>query len=117
MTPDTRTPTEAKFTNFVVTRWAPVMPQTARDVRTGAVPQGLCVHWVWARAGTPLLLAFGRDGPSSATGDWMHRQGSKSWRFGHGDMGYLHTALFVRDAARLPVAPSADIPPRLGGCA
>lgn len=28
-------------------------------------------------------------------------------------MGYLHTALFVRDAARLPVAPSADIPPRL----
>jgi hypothetical protein len=45
----------------------------------------------------------------------MHRQGSKSWRFGHGDMGYLHTALFVRDAARLPVAPSADIPPRLAG--
>jgi len=28
-------------------------------------------------------------------------------------MGYLHSALFVRDAARLPVAPSADIPPRL----
>ena len=43
----------------------------------------------------------------------MHRQGSGSWQFGHGDMGYLHTALFVRDAARLPVAPSADIPPRL----
>jgi hypothetical protein len=43
----------------------------------------------------------------------MHRQGSRSWRFGHGDMGYLHTALFVRDAACLPVAPSADIPPRL----
>ena len=43
----------------------------------------------------------------------MRRQGSSSWQFGHGDMGYLHTALFVRDAARLPVAPSADIPPRL----
>jgi hypothetical protein len=43
----------------------------------------------------------------------MHRQGSSSWRFGHGDMGYLHTALFVRDAARLPVASSADVPPRL----
>jgi hypothetical protein len=43
----------------------------------------------------------------------MHRQGSSSWRFGHGDMGYLHTALFVRDAARLPAAPSADVPPRL----
>jgi hypothetical protein len=45
--------------------------------------------------------------------DWMHRQGSSSWRFGHGDMGYLHTALFVRDAVRLPVASSADVPPRL----
>jgi hypothetical protein len=45
--------------------------------------------------------------------DQMHRQGTASWRFGHGDMGYLHTALFVRDAARLPVASSADIPPRL----
>jgi hypothetical protein len=30
-------------------------------------------------------------------------------------MGYLHTALFARDAARLPVAPSAEIPPRLVG--
>lgn len=45
----------------------------------------------------------------------MHRQGSGSWRFGHGDMGYLHTALFIRDAARLPVASSAEIPPRLAG--
>jgi hypothetical protein len=45
----------------------------------------------------------------------VHRQGSDSWRFGHGDMGYLHTALFVRDAARLPVVPSADMPPRLAG--
>ncbi len=43
----------------------------------------------------------------------MHRQGTRSWRFGHGDGSYLHTALFVRDAARLPVAASADIPPRL----
>jgi hypothetical protein len=43
----------------------------------------------------------------------MHRHGSGSWRFGHGDMGYLHTALFVRDAARLPVPPAVDIPPRL----
>ena len=45
----------------------------------------------------------------------MHVRGSPSWRFGHGDMGYLHTALFVRDATGLPVAPSADIPPRLAG--
>ncbi len=45
----------------------------------------------------------------------MHRHGSGSWRFGHGDMGYLHTALFIRDTARLPVAASADIPPRLAG--
>lgn len=45
----------------------------------------------------------------------MQEYGSGSWRFGHGDMGYLHTALFVRDAARLPVAPAADIPPRLTG--
>ena len=45
----------------------------------------------------------------------MQRYGSASWRFGHGDMGYLHTALFVRDAARLPVAPAADIPPPLTG--
>jgi hypothetical protein len=45
----------------------------------------------------------------------MRRQVTGSWRFGHGDMGYVHTALFVRDAAGLPVAPSADIPPRLEG--
>jgi len=48
-------------------------------------------------------------------GDRMRRSRSGSWRFGHGDMGYLHAALFVRDAARLPVAPAADIPPRLAG--
>jgi hypothetical protein len=45
----------------------------------------------------------------------MRRQGSGSWQFGHGDMGYLHTALFVRDVARLPVPSSADVPPRLAG--
>jgi hypothetical protein len=45
----------------------------------------------------------------------MHRQGSNSWQFRHGNMGYLHTALLARDAARLPVAPSADIPPPLTG--
>jgi hypothetical protein len=45
----------------------------------------------------------------------MHRLGSRSWQFGHGDMGYLHTALFVRDAVRLPVPPSAGVPPRLTG--
>lgn len=56
-----------------------------------------------------------RPGDLRRTGDRMHRQGSRSWRFGHGDMGYLHSALFVRDAARLPVPPSADIPPRLAG--
>jgi hypothetical protein len=43
----------------------------------------------------------------------MHRKGSPSWQFRHGDMGYLHTALLVRDAAGLPVAPSAEIPPPL----
>jgi len=45
----------------------------------------------------------------------MRRSGSGSWRFGHGDMGYLPAALFVRDAARLPVAPAADISPRFAG--
>jgi len=45
----------------------------------------------------------------------MHVGRSPSWQFGHGDMGFLHTALFVRDAAALPVAPAPDIPPRLAG--
>jgi hypothetical protein len=43
----------------------------------------------------------------------MRRRGS--WQFGHGDMGYLHTALFVRDVTRLPVPSSADVPPLLAG--
>jgi len=55
------------------------------------------------------------DAEPGDDGDRMRRSGSGSWRFGHGDMGYLHAALFVRDAARLPVAPAADIPPRLAG--
>lgn len=46
----------------------------------------------------------------------MHVRGSDSWRFGYGSMGYLETALFVRDAARLPVAVGASVPPlRTGG--
>ena len=45
----------------------------------------------------------------------MHLRGSSSWQFGHGDMGYLHTALVVRDAAQLRVPPSADVPPPLAG--
>lgn len=47
----------------------------------------------------------------------MHRRGSSSWRFEH-DAGrgqFLNLALFVRDAADLPVPSSADIPPRLAG--
>jgi hypothetical protein len=43
----------------------------------------------------------------------MYKRGSASWRFGHGDMGYLRSALLVRDAAGLPVAAAGDIPPRL----
>jgi hypothetical protein len=43
----------------------------------------------------------------------MHMEGSASWRFGHGDQGYLRTALLVRDALQLPVAAADDIPPRL----
>ena len=43
----------------------------------------------------------------------MYKRGSPSWRFGHGDMGYLRTALLVRDAAGLPVAAAGDIPPPL----
>jgi hypothetical protein len=45
----------------------------------------------------------------------MRLSGSNSWQFGHGDMGYLQSALFVRDAARLPVATRSDVPPRLAG--
>jgi hypothetical protein len=45
----------------------------------------------------------------------MFVRGSESWRFSHGGSGYLETALFIRDAARLPVAPDASVPPRLSG--
>jgi hypothetical protein len=41
--------------------------------------------------------------------------GSKSWRFEHDDLDVLRRALFVRDAAMLPVAASEEIPPRLTG--
>jgi hypothetical protein len=43
----------------------------------------------------------------------VHKEGSPSWRFGHGDQGYLRSALLVRDALQLPVAAADDIPPRL----
>jgi hypothetical protein len=43
----------------------------------------------------------------------MYKRGSPSWRFGHGDMGYLRSALLVRDAAGLPVGAAGDIPPPL----
>lgn len=45
----------------------------------------------------------------------MYRHGSASWKFGHGDMGFLSAALLVRDAAKLPVSAASDIPPRLAG--
>ena len=45
----------------------------------------------------------------------MRFDGRPSWEFGHGSMGYLETALFVRDSARLPVEPGASVPPRLRG--
>jgi hypothetical protein len=45
----------------------------------------------------------------------MHKAGSASWRFGHGDQGYLQSALLVRDALQLPVSAADDIPPRLTG--
>lgn len=45
----------------------------------------------------------------------MYRRGSASWRFEQDNAQFLHLALFVRDAARLPVAPSAAIPPCLAG--
>jgi hypothetical protein len=45
----------------------------------------------------------------------MRLSGSSSWRFEH-DNGYmLRMPLFVRDASRLPVADSAEIPPPLAG--
>lgn len=43
----------------------------------------------------------------------MRLRGSDSWRFGHGDAGYLTTALQIRDAAALAVPAAPDIPPAL----
>lgn len=45
----------------------------------------------------------------------MHRAGSGSWRFEHDNLDILHHAVFVRDAAMLPVAGSAEVPPPLIG--
>ena len=45
----------------------------------------------------------------------MRLAGTKSWRFGHDDLDVLRRALFVRDAAMLPVTAAADVPPRLSG--
>ena len=45
----------------------------------------------------------------------MRFAGTKSWRFGHDDLDVLRRALFVRDAAVLPVTASVDVPPRLSG--
>lgn len=41
--------------------------------------------------------------------------GSNSWRFEHDNLDILQVALFVRDAARLPVAAAADVPPPMTG--
>jgi hypothetical protein len=43
----------------------------------------------------------------------MRLAGSSSWRFEHDDLDILHHAVFVRDAAMLPVAGTAEVPPRL----
>ena len=45
----------------------------------------------------------------------MQLAGSSSWRLGTDNAQFLHIGLFVRDATRLTVPPSADIPPRLAG--
>jgi hypothetical protein len=41
--------------------------------------------------------------------------GASSWRFEHDDLDILPVAPFIRDAARLPVDASADVPPPLTG--
>ena len=43
----------------------------------------------------------------------MYRTGSPSWRFEHDNLHILHRALFVRDAAMLPVTALPEVPPRL----
>jgi hypothetical protein len=45
----------------------------------------------------------------------MYEAGSASWRFGHGDKGYLRTALLVRDAVQLAIPAADDVPPPLKG--
>jgi hypothetical protein len=45
----------------------------------------------------------------------MRLSGSSSWRFEHDDGYMFHLPLFVRDASRLPVADSDEIPPPLIG--
>lgn len=45
----------------------------------------------------------------------MQRDEPGSWRFEQADMDLLHHALFVRDAAKLPVASSPAVPPPLLG--
>ena len=45
----------------------------------------------------------------------MHRAGQPSCRFESDNLDILHCALFVRDAAALPVRGSADVPPALIG--
>lgn len=45
----------------------------------------------------------------------MRKAGSSSWRFEHDNPQFLHLALFVRDATRLVVTASEDVPPRLAG--
>jgi hypothetical protein len=43
----------------------------------------------------------------------MQVAGSASWRFEEGNSQLLHLALFIRDAAALPVQQAGDIPPPL----
>jgi len=45
----------------------------------------------------------------------MHVRGSASWRFEMGSSDLLHHALFIRDAAALPLQHEDDIPPPLTG--
>jgi hypothetical protein len=56
-----------------------------------------------------------RRGWRSTDNCTVHLAGSKSWRFEHDDLDVLRRALFVRDAAMLPVAVSEMTPPRLTG--
>ena len=53
--------------------------------------------------------------PGTAYAARMYVAGQPSWRFesGNGQASDLHEALFARDAARLVVSPSPDVPPPL----